>query len=205
LTFFKSKVRWLHQMKTTSLNNTIVNSPNLTATSFGIKDKNLAKIINIVENDIYSDKILAVLREYSCNAYDANVFVGKRNTPIQVFMPSRLEPNFKVRDNGQGLSETDIKEVYTSYGESTKSDSNEFIGALGIGSKSGFAYGDNFVVTSYHNNTKTVYNAVKSATKREIVKLYSEYSSEPSGIEVSIPVKQGDDHLFATKSLNFFK
>jgi len=205
LTFFKSKVRWLHQMKTTSLNNTIVNSPNLTATSFGIKDKNLAKIINIVENDIYSDKILAVLREYSCNAYDANVFVGKRNTPIQVFMPSRLEPNFKVRDNGQGLSETDIKEVYTSYGESTKSDSNEFIGALGIGSKSGFAYGDNFVVTSYHNNTKTVYNAVKSATKREIVKLYSEYSSEPSGIEVSIPVKHGDDHLFVTKSLNFFK
>ena len=205
LTFFKSKVRWLHQMKTTSLNNTIVNSPNLTATSFGVKEKNLAKLINIVENDIYSDKILVVIREYACNAYDANVFVGKRNTPIQVFMPSRLEPNFKVRDNGQGLSETDIKEVYTSYGESTKSDSNEFIGALGIGSKSGFAYGDNFVVTSYHNGTKTVYNAVKSATKREIVKLYSEPSSEPSGIEVSVPVKHGDDYLFVTKSLNFFK
>jgi hypothetical protein len=192
-------------MKTVSINNTIVNSPNLTASSFGIKDKNLAKIINIVENDIYSDKILAVIREYSCNAYDANVFVGKRNTPIQVYMPSRLEPQFKVRDNGLGLSETDIKEVYTSYGESTKSDSNDFIGALGIGSKSGFAYGDNFVVTSYHNGTKTVYNAAKSATKREIVKLYSEPSSEPSGIEVVIPVKHGDDPLFVTKSLNFFK
>jgi len=192
-------------MKIASLNNTIVNSPNLTATSFGIKEKNLAKIINIVENDIYSDKILAVIREYSCNAYDANVFAGKRYTPIQVYMPSRLEPQFKVRDNGLGLSETDIKEVYTSYGESTKSDSNDFIGALGVGSKSGFAYGDNFMVTSYHNGTKTVYNAAKSAAKREIVKLYSEPSSEPSGIEVGIPVKQGDDHLFVTKSLNLFK
>lgn len=193
------------QMKTASLNNTIVNSPNLTATSFGIKEKNLAKIINIVENDIYSDKILAVIREYSCNAYDANVFAGKRNTPIKVYMPSRLEPHFKVRDNGLGLSESDITDVYTSYGESTKSDSNDFIGALGVGSKSGFAYGENFVVTSYHNGTKTVFNAAKSAAKREIVKLYSEPSSEPSGIEVSIPVKHGDDNLFVTKSLNFFK
>lgn len=192
-------------MKTASINNTIVNSPNLTATSFGIKEKNLAKIINIVENDIYSDKILAVIREYSCNAYDANVFAGKRTTPIQVYMPSRLEPHFKVRDNGLGLSETDIKEVYTSYGESTKSDSNDFIGALGVGSKSGFAYGDNFVVTSFHNGTKTVYNAAKSAAKREIVRLYSEPSSEPSGIEVSIPVKHGDDQLFVNKTLKFFK
>jgi len=205
LTFSKKKVRWLQQMKTATLNNTIVNSPNLTATSFGIKEKNLAKIINIVENDIYSDKILAVIREYSCNAYDANVFAGKRDTPIQVYMPSRLEPHFKVRDNGLGLSEADIKDVYTSYGESTKSDSNDFIGALGVGSKSGFAYGDNFVVTSYHNGIKTVYNAAKSAAKREIIKLYSEPSTEPSGIEVSIPVKHGEDHLFATKSLNFFK
>ena len=192
-------------MKTIVSNNTVVNSPNLTSSQYGIKQKNLAKIINIVENDIYSDKILAVIREYSCNAYDANVFVGKKNTPIIISLPSRLVNEFKVRDNGPGLTEDEINEVYTSYGETTKDTSDEFIGTLGIGSKSGFAYGDNYVVTSWNNGTKTVYNAVKGATERQMVKLYSEPSSEPSGIEVSIPVKAGDESQFKNKSLNFFK
>jgi hypothetical protein len=192
-------------MKTIESSNTVVNSPNLTSSQYKIKQKNLTKIINIVENDIYSDKILAVIREYSCNAYDANVSVGNKNTPIIVSLPSRLINEFKVRDNGPGLTEYEINDVYTSYGESTKDTSDEFIGTLGIGSKSGFAYGDNYVVTSWKNGTKTVYNAVKGATERQIVKLYSEPSSEPSGIEVSIPVKAGDETQFKNKSLNFFK
>jgi hypothetical protein len=192
-------------MKTIASKNTVVNSPNLTSSGFTIRQKNLAKIINIVENDIYSDKILAVIREYSCNAYDANVEAGKRDVPIVVNMPSRLSPEFKVRDNGNGLTEQEIHEVYTSYGESTKENSDDYIGQLGIGSKSGFAYGDNFVVTSWKNGTKTVYNAVKGSDVREMVKLYSEPSNDPSGIEVSIPVKTGDEAVFKSKSINFFK
>lgn len=192
-------------MKTIVSTNKVVNSDNLTPKGFTIKQKNLAKIINIVENDIYSDKILAVIREYSCNAYDANVAAGKRDVPIVVSLPSRLNPEFKVRDYGDGLTEEEIHEVYTSYGESTKENSNDYIGQLGIGSKSGFAYGDNFVVTSWKNGIKTVYNAVKGSEVREMVKLYSEISTEPSGIEVIIPVKTGDETAFKTKSINFFK
>lgn len=192
-------------MKTIVSTNTVVNSDNLTSKGFTIKQKNLAKIINIVENDIYSDKILAVIREYSCNAYDANVAAGKRDVPIVVTLPSRLNIEFRVRDYGDGLTEEEIHEVYTSYGESTKENSNDYIGQLGIGSKSGFAYGDNFVVTSWKNGIKTVYNAVKGSEVRDMVKLYSEISTEPSGIEVTIPVKTGDETAFKTKSINFFK
>ena len=192
-------------MKTIASKNTVVNSPNLTSSGFTIRQKNLAKIINIVENDIYSDKILAVIREYSCNAYDAHVESGKRDVPIVVSLPSRLNPEFKVRDYGNGLTEQEIHEVYTSYGESTKENSDDYIGQLGIGSKSGFAYGDNFVVTSWKNGIKTVYNAVKGSDVREMVKLYSEPSNDPSGIEISIPVKTGDDIAFKNKSINFFK
>ncbi len=191
-------------MKTIESNNRVVNSPNFTTQGFSIQQKNLGKIINIVENDIYSDKILAVIREYSCNAYDANVEAGKRNTPIVVTLPSKIESEFKVRDYGNGLTETEIHEIYTSYGESTKGNSDDFIGQLGIGSKSGFAYGDNFVVTSWKNGIKTVYNAVKGSEVREMVRLYSEESKEASGIEVSIPVKTGDDVRFKNKSLVFF-
>lgn len=192
-------------MKTIVSTNTITNSPNLTSSGFTIRQKNLAKIINIVENDIYSDKILAVIREYSCNAYDANVEAGKRETPIIVTLPSKISLEFKVRDYGLGLTEVEIHEVYTSYGESTKENSDDYIGQLGIGSKSAFAYGDNFVVTSWKHGVKTIYNAVKGANDRQMVKLYSEPSTEPSGIEVSVPIKQGDDAQFKNKSIAFFK
>jgi hypothetical protein len=192
-------------MKVVASNNTVVNSPNFVSANFTIRQKNLSKIINIVENDIYSDKILAVIREYSCNAYDANVQSGKHNVPITVSLPSSLNSQFKVRDYGNGLTEDEINRVYTSYGESTKEDSNDYIGQLGIGSKSGFAYGENFIVTSWKNRVKTVYNAIKGSDSREMVKLYSESSDEPSGIEVTIPVKIGDESLFKNKSLEFFK
>lgn len=192
-------------MKTIATNNTVTNSPNLTSTGFTIRPKNLGKIINIVENDIYSDKILAVIREYSCNAYDANVEAGKRETPIVVSLPSRLSSEFKVRDYGNGLTEAEIHEIYTSYGESTKEDSDDYIGQLGIGSKSGFAYGENFVVTSWKNGVKTIYNAVKGTNERQMVKLFSLPSDEPSGIEVTIPVKNGDEVSFKNKSIEFFK
>ena len=45
------------------------------------------------------------------------------------------------------------------YGESTKRGTNEQIGQLGLGSKSAFAYGDNFIINSYVKGTKTTYNA----------------------------------------------
>lgn len=193
------------RMKTIATNNTVTNSPNLTSTGFTIRPKNLGKIINIVENDIYSDKVLAVIREYSCNAYDANIEAGKRETPIVVSLPSRLSSEFKVRDYGNGLTEAEIHEIYTSYGESTKEDSDDYIGQLGIGSKSGFAYGENFVVTSWKNGVKTIYNAVKGTNERQMVKLFSLPSDEPSGIEVTIPVKNGDEVSFKNKSIEFFK
>lgn len=193
-------------MKTITNSRSLENSPNLPATSFGIKSKNLQHIIGILRDDIYSDKILAVIREYSCNAYDANVEAGNKNVPIKVYMPSRLSPELKIRDFGKGLSEQDIVDIYTSYGESTKRESNDVIGQLGIGSKSGFAYGDNFLVTSYYNGKKTIYNAALDATGvGSMVKLIQEDSNEPSGIEVSIPVKSGDESLFISKSVTFFK
>ena len=129
------------------------------AVSFGIKSDGLAHIFNVLRNQLYSDKILAVMREYSANAVDANVEAGKPLTPITVTLPNRMNLNFKVRDNGFGLSDEDIREVYAFYGESTKRNSNALIGQLGLGSKSAFAYGDNFVINSFIGGKMSSYNA----------------------------------------------
>ncbi len=174
------------------------------AVSFGIKQEGLAHIFNVLRNQLYSDKILAVLREYSCNAVDAHTEAG-HDRPIEVTLPSRLSLELKIRDYGIGLSETDIQEIYAFYGESTKRKSNSLIGQLGLGSKSAFAYGDNFVINSFHNGIKTTYNAyIDPSQIGQIAKLASASTTEANGVEIVIPVKPADCETFVSTARSLF-
>lgn len=100
---------------------------------FRINQDNISHILGILRNSMYSDKILAVCREYMCNAFDAHVASGIGDRPISVQTPSRLYPFFTVRDFGKGLDEEQVFGLFTSYGDSTKRESNEYVGMLGIG------------------------------------------------------------------------
>jgi hypothetical protein len=180
-------------------------SEDFPAVKFGIKKEGLAHIFNVLRNQLYTDKILAVVREYSCNAVDAHIEAGNEE-PIVVTLPNRMNPNFKVRDFGFGLSEQDIRDVYANYGESTKRNSNAQIGQLGLGCKSAFAYGDNFVINSHQNGVKTSYNAfIDPSQIGQISKMGSEKTEERDGIEIVVPTK-GDDHdAFSEKAQRLFK
>jgi hypothetical protein len=174
--------------------------------SFGIKQEGLSHIFNVLRNQLYSDKILAVIREYSTNAIDAHVEVSKGTLPIEVSLPTKLKLEFKVRDYGRGLTDEQISQVYAMYGESTKRGTNEQIGQLGLGCKSAFAYGDNFVINSYVKGIKTSYNAfIDPSQVGRISRLSVEKSKEESGIEIVIPVKMDDVDEFYTKAVNLFK
>lgn len=174
--------------------------------SFGIKQDGLAHIFSVLRNQLYSDKILAVIREYSTNGVDAHTEAGKPTLPIEVTLPSRWETTFKVRDFGLGLTDADIHDIYAFYGESTKRKSNAMIGQLGLGSKSAFAYGDNFVITSYVDGVKNTYNAFIDASQiGQIAKLASEPTTEPNGVEISIAVKDHDVQAFHSKAYALFR
>jgi len=173
--------------------------------SFGIKEEGLSHIFNVLRNQLYSNKILAVIREYSCNAYDAHIEAGNK-APFNVTCPTLLSPEFSVRDFGLGLSPSEVRDIYAFYGESTKRNSNELIGQLGLGSKSGFAYGENFVINSYHNGIRYSYNAFIDASKKGQILLMDEAkTSEHNGVEIVIPVKPKDIGSFKENILLFFK
>ena len=192
-------------MITKDTNTKLSQSQEFTSYSFGIKESGLSHIFNVLRNQLYSDKILAVIREYSANALDAHAEVGKQDTPIEVTVPSQLNLNFEVRDFGRGLTEKEIGEIYAMYGESTKRGTNEQIGQLGLGSKSGFAYGDNFLITSWTKGKKVVYNAfIDPSQVGRIAKMQEEKSDEPCGIKITIPVKQADISSFQNKALQLF-
>lgn len=192
-------------MITKAKQKTVKQSEDFKSYSFGIKKEGLAHIFNVLRNQLYSDKVLAIIREYSTNAVDAHTEVGKLDKPIKVTLPNQLSPYFKVRDYGRGLTEEQIGHVYAMYGESTKRGTNEQIGQLGLGSKSAFAYGDNFVINSFVKGEKTSYNAFIDDTQiGQISKLTSEKSKTEDGIEIVIPAKEGDFEAFRDKALSLF-
>ena len=87
---------------------------------------------------LYSDKIRAVQRELACNAWDAHIAADKAHVPFEIHLPTDFEPWFEVKDYGTGMSHRDIVDLFCTYFGTNKSDSDKFIGALGLGSKSPF-------------------------------------------------------------------
>ena len=187
-------------------------------TSFTIKTT--AKAFDILSSGLYSDKILAIIRELSCNALDAHIEVGKGNVPFEIHMPNTLEPFFSVKDYGTGLSDEDIRGtetiieledgsttieriggLYTTYFDSSKTNSNSFIGALGLGSKSPFSYTKAFNVTSRYNGILNVYNIFLNEDGVPTVALTSSIDTdEDNGLEVKLAVKETDRYTFSQKT-----
>jgi hypothetical protein len=184
----------------------VINSQDFESNQFGIDQEDFPFIMNMLRNQIYSNKPLAVIREYSTNAVDAHVEAGLSDTPIDVHIPSKMNPFFSVRDYGSGLSYDNIKNVYIKYCKSTKRNSNEAIGQLGIGCKSGFAYGDSFTIKSFFNGRLSIYNAcINENSAGEILLMSEVETDEPNGIEIVIPVKDEDIGVFKEECTNLFR
>lgn len=170
--------------------------------------KATAHSFDILSSGLYSNKILAVVRELSTNAYDGHVAAGKADIPIEIKLPNSLDPIFYVKDFGVGLKHEDVLNLYTTYFESTKSDSNEYVGMLGLGSKSPFSYTSNFTVESIYNGTKNIYVCFKDESGLpSITHLSTEDTLECSGLTVMLAVKQNDYNNFrdaAKRALMYF-
>ena len=89
----------------------------------------------ILSDGLYSNKILAVIRELSTNAYDSHVDAGVADRAFEVHLPTRLEPYFHVRDYGTSMTHDQCMTLYTTYFRSTRNDSNDAVGCLGLGKK----------------------------------------------------------------------
>ena len=163
-----------------------------------------SKMFKILSDSLYSDKVMAVIRELATNAYDSHISAGNKN-PFLVKLPTAADPNFTVRDYGTGLSQSDMESLYTTYGASNKNNSNDFVGCLGLGSKSPFAYTKSFTTTSYFNGTQYTYiAAIDDAGVPTLNLIHSCETSEPNGLEISFAVKQYDFTEFSQKAIRIF-
>jgi hypothetical protein len=165
-----------------------------------------AKAFMILSDGLYSNKILAVVRELSTNAYDSHVDAGCVEKPFEVHLPTRLEPYFYVRDFGTSMSHENCMTLYTTYFRSTRNNSNESVGCLGLGSKAPFAYTDSFTVEAYLDGKKRIYAAHRDRNGNPTFSLLETVDTdEQNGIKVSMPVRSDDMDTFCREAQSVYR
>ena len=170
---------------------------------FAIGD--IAFIVDMFADKVYSHKERAVIRELSCNAHDSHILAGTTDVPFNVHLPTQLEPNFTIRDYGTGLTDSEIRNIFAGIGISTKRDSNEVIGCFGIGSLSPYSLTDSFTVKSYKDGMCRTYTCYRDEERKPVVALLTELATdEDNGLEVSLTV---EDRVweFQREAINVFK
>jgi hypothetical protein len=173
------------------------------ATKFSVA--NNAHVMKLLSDSLYRDKIAAPIRELSANAIDSHIAAGCPAKPFDVHLPNPNDDTFRIRDYGTGMSRQNMETLYTTYGVSDKTDNNDLVGCLGIGSKSPFAYTDSFTVTSYYNGIRYIYLAGKCADGIPTLNFVSANpTDEPNGMEISFAVKSYDFSNFSSKAQNIF-
>jgi hypothetical protein len=166
------------------------------------------KAFDFFANQTYSNKFNAIVRELAANAIDAMVSAQNPN-PIDVHLPDDLDPYFRVRDQGIGMSHEFCMGDFMRYTDgSTKDHDDNAIGGFGIGSKSPFAYTDQFTLRSVFNGVCSVYVVFKDEDGIPSISLLTQTpTSEANGVEFQLPVASDDFYLFeaaAQRELRYF-
>ena len=172
---------------------------------FGFSANN-AKLFGFLSDGIYRDKVMAVIREISCNAQDAHTVAGT-DKPFLVHVPSSMDPTLTIEDYGTGLPPDKIGEIFWTYGDSTKTNDDRQIGALGLGSKSPFAYTkSSFVVKNRYAGKEYIYLCFINEQGTPDGSLTSaEPTDKPNGVTVELAVRSDDVYAFQNRIARFFK
>lgn len=179
------------------------NVPQENVTSMSISVDGMEHIMTLLTN-LYKDPELAVIREYYTNALDAHVAAGVTK-PVSVSLPSWANPIYIVQDYGIGMSKSDIQNIYAQYGASTKRNTNDQVGAFGLGCKSALTIATQFTLVSIKNGMKTTALIAKSESGVNTVNVISNVEThEPNGTTVKIPVASRV-YDFEQKARKFFQ
>lgn len=190
-------------MKLNSNINKIETNSGAESVQMTIDKDGMSHIIHVLTN-LYEDPEKTVIREYYSNAVDSHIAAGT-DRKVDVTLPSIFNPVYSVQDYGVGLSEHELLTICSSYGKSTKRDSNSQIGAFGLGFKSALAYTSQFTVEAVKDGILTIATVGTSVDgSAEMSILATTETDKPNGVKVSIPIK-GSVASFLNRAREFFQ
>lgn len=167
-----------------------------------ISQEDISKMWDMLQNP-YKNNIGSIVREITSNCFDSHaeakvtdavrITYGKEDSGLYV----------SFNDVGVGLSPDRIKSIFTKYLKSTKENSNDFIGAFGIGSKSPLSYQDYFYINTIFNNVEYNYIMRKGEKSPVVDLLKKKITNERNGTEIKIIIKNENDlEMFLKETIN---
>ncbi len=167
------------------------------------------KIFDMFSDQTYANKPLAIMRELVANGIDAHMSAGRSNVPVEVHLPTQLDPTCRITDYGTGMSHEFIMTKFMAYTDaSTKDQDNDAIGGMGIGSKSPFSYVDQYMMRNVHEGVLGIYTMFKNEDGIPAIGLIDQTTTdEPNGVQISFPVEADDVETFhqaAQDALQYF-
>jgi hypothetical protein len=157
---------------------------------------------------LYPNPKQTLLFEYVSNAIDSHTVAGKGDVPIEICLPNKMNPFYKVRDFGIGMDHEEVRKIFSVALKSTKRNSNSTIGGFGVGKLVFSPYCGIMFLTTWKNGEKTIYQCRLKDGDGEITPIHNEKSDEPQGVEIKIPVSEYDFQFFkdrAKYSYSFLK
>lgn len=159
------------------------------------------KIYSMMSDKLYTDRIGSVVREVCSNAWDAqkmkSLATGQPMEPFKVTLPTDLEPHFIVEDTGPGMPDETAQNLYSTLGLSTKENTNDQIGAFGLGSKSPFAVTDTFTVENTYEGVTHYYLCFKAESGLpSLLKTGERKEDRQNGVKVVIPAPGSKYHEY---------
>lgn len=152
-----------------------------------------AKLQMLLSEGLYSDPITATIAELTNNGVDSIVASGKNpiENPVIVSINKTINDQyeFSVKDEGLGLDENEFTNVVMNYLESTKEDSNDFIGSWGLGSKSPLSLKRSYFFICRKDNVERKFMVYQGEEFTEFDKIYEKTTDELNGVEVIVPIK----------------
>lgn len=157
-------------------------------------------LMQMLSKNLYSDPIGSTVRECASNALDSHRRAGV-NKPIIVGISSNSSNNyeFTVEDFGIGLDNTDVDQIISKYGKSTKRESEIELGMMGLGFKAPLAYSSSFYFVCRKDGMERKYMMYEGEDVNTIDLLYETSTSEDNGVKIIVPVNYKDKSTFVSK------
>jgi len=174
----------------------LTEAPERTVQSSGIGETHTSVIhatpemFEILSNQLYTDKPAAVVRELLCNAIDAHL-EADTDAPIEVHLPTLLEPHFEIRDYGIGIDPADVPDRMMSFGGGDKGSKADLIGAFGLGMKSPWSLTDQFTIETRWYGRRVLFSAyIQPDGRPGCAQLTEAETDESNGVTVYVPLDQ---------------
>jgi anti-sigma regulatory factor (Ser/Thr protein kinase) len=158
-------------------------------------------LMQMLSKNLYSDDIGSTIRECASNALDSHRRAGTTDPIVVSFQIASDNNNyeFTVEDFGIGLDADDVKNIISKYGKSTKRDSANELGMMGLGFKAPLAYSSSFYFVARKNGVERKYMMYEGEDVNTIDLLYETPTTQRNGVKIIVPVSYYDRSQFYTK------